>query len=109
MAKYIYQEKGIEVDGKRLVHPKFAHIRKLNSKEFVAHASHGRRDKEIALTGDSRLKVSSTTPEQRLRLLQEYLEQEGHITVSQYARLTGISPASASREHRKLYESIPPL
>ena len=62
MAKYIYQEKGIEVDGKRLVHPKFTHIRKLNSKEFVAQASHGRRDKEIALAGDSRLKVSSTTP-----------------------------------------------
>lgn len=196
MAKYIYQEKGIEVDGKRLVHPKFAHIRKLNSKEFVAHASHGRRDKEITLAaaiaeladelactlseghsvelegiglftptlrmkegrqvtnedkvgnvhksnaqsvefgtvhflparqlvqkcrtncqnlehdtlaGDSRLKVSSTTPEQRLQLLQEYLEQEGHITVSQYARLTGISPASASRELRKLYESTPPI
>ena len=196
MTKYIYQEKGIEVDGKHLIHPKFSHIRKLSGKKFVAHAAHGRRDKEIAMTaaiaeladelacvlaeghsvelegiglftptlrmkegrqvttegedgsvhrsnaqsvefgtvnfvparqlihkcqascqnlehdtqaGDSRIKVSGTTPAQRLQLLQEYLEREGRITVSQYARLTGISPASASRELRKLYESTPPI
>ena len=196
MAKYIYQEKGIEVGGKRLVYPRFAHIKKLDCKEFLAHAAHGRRDKEIALgaaiaeladelacalaeghsvelegiglftptlrmkegrqvvsegedgsvhksnaqsvefgtvnfvparqllskchancqdlehdgqSGDSLVKMDRTTPEQRLQFLQEYLEREGRITVSQYAQLTGISQTSASRELRKLYESTPPV
>lgn len=196
MAKYIYQEKTIRVAGKPLVHPKFAHVRKMNSKTFVRHASHGNRDREISLsaaiaqlaeelacvlaegrsvelegiglfspnlrmkkgrevmsedaegglhqsnaqsvefgtvrfaparelvrkcrsncrhlehdsqTGDSKIRLNRSTLPERVCLLQEHLQREDRITVSQYAQLTGISSSAASRELRKLHCSDSPI
>lgn len=41
MAKYIYQEKGLKVNGNTIVQPKFAHIRKVSSDELITHIAHG--------------------------------------------------------------------
>lgn len=41
MPKYIYLEKGLKVNGKTIVRPKFAHIRKVSSNEFIKHVAHG--------------------------------------------------------------------
>lgn len=41
MAKYIYQEKGLRANGKAIVQPKFAHIRKVSSDELITHIAHG--------------------------------------------------------------------
>lgn len=50
MAKYIYQEKGIKVEGKPFIQPRFSHIRKKDCAEFVKHAAHGNLQQEIELT-----------------------------------------------------------
>lgn len=50
MAKYIYQEKGLKVNGKTIVQPKFAHIRKVSSDALIKHIAHGDASRRSQLT-----------------------------------------------------------
>lgn len=50
MAKYIYQEKAIQSNGKNVIHPRFAKIRHLNTSELVKHMAHGNEAKRRELT-----------------------------------------------------------
>ena len=52
--------------------------------------------------GESRLKKSSLTPEERLEKAREYLAKHGMMRVMDYVTLTGLSRTTASLELRRL-------
>lgn len=50
MPKYIYIEKGLQVDGRYVVQPTFAHIQKITTDEFIRHTAHGNMVQQSMLT-----------------------------------------------------------
>ncbi len=60
------------------------------------------RDCDLERGGESRLMTSKYSPEERLERAHRFLAKNGFMHVDDYARLTGLSYSTASRELRRL-------
>jgi len=102
--------KGKEMDGFDADAPK------RNASSLQVNGIHYKADRQLILNtdkqceleraGESRLRVSRFSKEERLALAQKYLEEHPYLRIADYVSLTGLSRTTASMELRDLSRDV---